>query len=226
MTLTATRTAQPFWPRNTLASTVTAVGDALTTTTGQAQSITVIRVTATSALTLTSAPTLHAGFQGQPMEIMNVGSNVLTLQDETQVTGSLLKFGGYPRINIGPNQSIHLSYVTDGSLNKWVLVSSAAGLAPGTQSAHPGGGQGSASPLLWPTNLITSVGTEGDSVKMWSATGSGMTVRVINTDTKRADLFPASTEAFDDMTNNQQISIDPGTGVTLLDGATAKWRIV
>lgn len=226
MALTATRTAQPFWPRNTLSSTITAAGDALTTNTYQAQSITVIRVTCSGgALDLTSVPILHPGFQGQPMEIINVGSNVLTLEDEALNTGSGLKLSGYPRVSLAQNQSIQLSYVTDGALNKWVLLSEVNDLITGTQNCFAGGGQASATPLFWPSNRLTTVGSNGDSVKLWAALGLGTHVRVFNaTATNYADLFPIAGDAIDGMAVNQQISITPNTGVTLLDTAVGMWR--
>jgi hypothetical protein len=88
-----------------------------------------VQVSPTSNLTLTSAPTIPDGEDGQFLVITNVNAaNSLVLQDEAVLAGSNLRFNG-SNVTLAPRQSLYL--VFSNTLSSWVRADS------------PGGGGGS-----------------------------------------------------------------------------------
>ena len=86
-----------------LAVSLTAASDTIPVTS------TSVHVAATSALTLTSQPTLPAGLDGQEVAITNVGANVLTLRSTTGALPTGLKLGEATR-SIGSGCTMHLRF--------------------------------------------------------------------------------------------------------------------
>lgn len=95
-----------------------------------------VQVSPASNLTLTSAPTIPGGEDGQFLVITNVNTvNSLVLQDEAVLAGSKLRLGG-SNVTLAPRQSLYL--VFSYTLSAWVRADS-----PG-----PASGGGGSSPVV------------------------------------------------------------------------------
>ncbi len=79
-----------------------------------------IKVTTTAALTLTSAPTITDGVDGQLVRILNVGTNALTLQDQNTLAASNLRLTA-ATVTLAPRQSLELMF--SSTIGDWVQVS-------------------------------------------------------------------------------------------------------
>lgn len=77
------------------------------------------QIIANGSYTLTSAPTIAAGVDGQRVLIINVdtGADVITLQDQGTLAGSNLRLGAATRA-LGPRDSIELQY--NSTVGDWV----------------------------------------------------------------------------------------------------------
>lgn len=71
----------------------------------------------TSALTLTSAPTISDGFAYQRLTLLNFGASAVTLQDQGTLPSSNLRLTANT-VAIGPRQSIELMF--EPNVNDWV----------------------------------------------------------------------------------------------------------
>ena len=91
---------------------LTAVTDTISTWAG------VMGVTPSSALTLTSTPTLIAGKEGQHITLINTSANVLTLQDNRQLDGTRLFLRSTTTIAIGQYATLRLQYMP--ALAAWI----------------------------------------------------------------------------------------------------------
>lgn len=82
------------------------------------KSASLIELTAASAITLTSTPTIKTGEDHQEIELLNVGANTITLQGKTALTGTTLLFqqGALDTITLPPGGSVRLMYRAATSL--------------------------------------------------------------------------------------------------------------
>lgn len=87
-----------------LAVSITAAGNTLPL------GASILGVTASSALTLTSTPTIADGIGGEQIIVVNVGANALTLQTESVLTGSNLELGA--NVTLAQYESITLIWST------------------------------------------------------------------------------------------------------------------
>ena len=74
----------------------------------------------TGAVVLTSVPTISAGYPGA--RILLIGTDdtrTVTLQDETQLTGSNLMLGG-SNVTLAKGQTLYLVY--SGSVERWIII--------------------------------------------------------------------------------------------------------
>jgi hypothetical protein len=98
--------------------TITAVGDAITLP-STAVSCTVL-LDADASYTLTSAPTLANGYNGQKVHITNVDdTDTITIQDQGTLASSNLRLDA-ATVAIGPRDSLTLMYSTD--VGDWVQI--------------------------------------------------------------------------------------------------------
>ncbi|MDN3278772.1 hypothetical protein QWJ07_31235 [Frankia sp. RB7] len=68
------------------------------------------------------------GTDGREVTIYNAGSNNLVLQDQNASSSAANRFDlGGADVTLGPKQSLTLRYRTQGSLNRWEVVTSTAG---------------------------------------------------------------------------------------------------
>lgn len=81
-----------------------------------------IRLTASGVYTLTAAPVIAAGTDGQSITLMNVGTNAITLQNVTNDADGMLRLAGATDIALGQWDTISLNYVGGGE-GKWVETS-------------------------------------------------------------------------------------------------------
>jgi len=80
----------------------------------------VIQITAAAARTMTSAPTIANGADGQIVTIINVGATyAITLQDQGTLAGSNLRLSA-TTIALGPRDSIVLKY--NATIGDWVQI--------------------------------------------------------------------------------------------------------
>lgn len=96
------------------AQSITAVGNAITAT-----AKTVAALTADGVYTLTSAPTIAAGNDGQILWIVNVGTNAITIQDQGTLPASNLRLAA-ATIAIAARQSLPLMYST--TIGDWIQI--------------------------------------------------------------------------------------------------------
>lgn len=76
-----------------------------------------VKVTNTTAgsLTLTATPTIAAGTDGQTLEVVNIGTQNIVLQDRGTLVGSLLALTA-TAVTLAPRASIRFTYSSDASL--------------------------------------------------------------------------------------------------------------
>lgn len=79
----------------------------------------VVPISATAPITLTSAPTVSNGTNGQLATILNVGSNAITIQDQGTLASSNLRLAT-STFAIGPRDSITLLY--NSTIGDWVEI--------------------------------------------------------------------------------------------------------
>jgi len=78
--------------------------------------------TSGGALTLTSAPTMAAGQNGQTITLVNISAQPITLQDESVLTGSNIRNPGGANLTLNQRDSVVLTY--SSSLTDWVVTTS------------------------------------------------------------------------------------------------------
>ena len=76
-----------------------------------------VQVSPTLPTMLTSTPSIGSGDDGQYVCVLNVGIYSVTLQDETQLSGSALRLNA-PTLAIDPNESVCFVYST--AVNAWI----------------------------------------------------------------------------------------------------------
>lgn len=93
-------------------------------------------------------------------------------------------------------------------------------------TAFAGGGQGSATPLLFQFNAVDTVATAGDSVLMPLATkGVWITVRNDSAGGNDMNLFPRPGENFRDLAADAPLPISPGQSVTFFCYIAGEFRM-
>lgn len=107
------------------AQTLTAVSSVLATTTH-------MRVTAATAVTLSSTPTIGDGRDGQIGVIVNTGANVITFRDEANLAGTNMCLVGDADVALGPTASLTLIF--SSAAGCWVQI--------GGTGVGSGGGSG------------------------------------------------------------------------------------
>lgn len=84
-----------------------------------------LRLSAAGAVTMTSAPTIEDGEDGQLICLTNVGSNNITIQDQGTLASSNLRLSG-ATVVITPRDSLWLRY--DSVIGDWVQVTTLVGV--------------------------------------------------------------------------------------------------
>lgn len=108
------RNAAPYVATPSSAQNITAVGNTIL---ANAQ---VVQLTANASYTLTSAPTIANGSDGQIVTIVNVDStDVITIQDQGTLGSSNLRLSA-TTIALGPNDSITLMY--SSTVGDWIQI--------------------------------------------------------------------------------------------------------
>jgi hypothetical protein len=95
------------------AQSITAVGNAITVASTTKQ------FTSTGTYTLTSAPTIANGEDGQEVTLINVGANTVTIQDQGTLANSNLRLAA-ATVAIAPRQSVKLMY--SSTVGDWVQI--------------------------------------------------------------------------------------------------------
>lgn len=88
--------------------------------------------------------------------------------------------------------------------------------------AHAGGGQGSATQLAADINIVSTVATANDSVKLATA-ALGSEVVVINTGANPLALYPATGGSIVPLATNAAYVLGPGETVTLIGQSATQW---
>lgn len=100
-------------PIQATAQVITAVGNAILAAGDYVQ----LNNTSGGSLTLTSAPTIADGLDGQSISIMNVGADNVVIQDQGTLAASNLRLTGNT-VTLGPRDSLTLRY--DSTVGDWV----------------------------------------------------------------------------------------------------------
>lgn len=115
--------------------------------------------------------------------------------------------------------------VTNGD---WVNVT---GLAPLNSlvgattgiTAYATGGQANATALTKYLNVLSTVATDNDSVKLPVAV-LGMEIIVVNNGAKKAKVFPATNGYIDDLAQNAGQDLDAATNIRFVADAAGTWK--
>lgn len=98
---------------------------ALVATDAIVTSMDVVQISAAAAITLTSAPTIADGLNGQKVMLINTGGFDITLQDQGTLVGSNLRLSA-AGITLTPRDSVQLMYLS--AVGDWVQVGSVVGV--------------------------------------------------------------------------------------------------
>lgn len=77
----------------------------------------IVQVDPTGALTMTSAPTIPDGRDGQQIVLVNVGSGSITIRDQGTLAGSNLRLDA-TSLTLSPRNSVQLTYLS--AIGDWV----------------------------------------------------------------------------------------------------------
>ena len=97
----------------TAAQSITVAGDTI----APSGDVKIVTNTTGGGITLTSAPSIPNGINGQRMTVMNVGTQNVVIQDQGTLASSNLRLNG-TSVTIAPRQSIELMYST--TVGDWV----------------------------------------------------------------------------------------------------------
>jgi hypothetical protein len=126
-------------------------------------SATLAQIAAGAVVTLTSAPTIQAGDDGQHLYLVNVSDVSITLQDKTQLPGSNVCGARQTNISIGGKSAAHLTY--SGAAGCWMQVGAASWSALANPTA----------------NLSLAMGHYTTSFQLDAATGGAHGLKVTDT---------------------------------------------
>ncbi len=104
------------------------------------------------------------------------------------------------------------------TINGYIVNSLATGL-----SAFAGGGQGSATALTKDYNIVATVATAADSVKLPTAV-VGRVVTIKNTAANAMDVYPFSGDAINGGSANASISVPANVAKTFIADTTGNWE--
>ncbi|QJX71861.1 hypothetical protein F-M6_0098 [Faustovirus] len=94
-------------------------------------------------------------------------------------------------------------------------------------AAFAGGGQASATQLANITNVVTTVATIADSVKLPSAASwIGRMIIVKNTAANSMNLFPASGQSINALSGDAAFAVAATTSVILVGATATNWQVV
>jgi hypothetical protein len=94
----------------------------------------IVPITSAAAVTLTSTPTITPGVLGQKIALYNAGSNPITLQDKSVLTGSTLTLlSGSTTLTIAPGQVILFWFIG----TTWTQINNPAAPAAAPAAAPP-----------------------------------------------------------------------------------------
>ena len=68
----------------------------------------------------TSVPNIGTGINGQHSRIVNVGAHLITIQDQSQLTGSGVSFQGNANLILAPKESVELLYLD--AFESWIQI--------------------------------------------------------------------------------------------------------
>lgn len=79
----------------------------------------VVEISATDTVSLITTPTIAPGQEGEEILLINMGSNDITLSDESDLTGSSLRLES-ATITLTPFSSVRLRYIA--VLSTWIQI--------------------------------------------------------------------------------------------------------
>jgi hypothetical protein len=92
----------------------------------------VLPISAATSVTMTSAPTIEAGLDGQRITLVNTGANAITLQDRTVLPSSGLCLNGSANQTLPAQRAMELRYMA-GTVACWIQL---AVITPGGGGTH------------------------------------------------------------------------------------------
>jgi hypothetical protein len=110
-------------------------------------------------------------------------------------------------------------------LNDISLLASGNGWSGASLTAHAGGGQAAATPLVSAVNLIAVCATAGDSVALPPAMG-GQTMWVANGGAAAAQIFGVGTDTINGVAGSTGISVAAGKSTVLMSAIQGSWFAV
>jgi hypothetical protein len=102
------------------------------------------------------------------------------------------------------------------------LLASGNGWSGASLTAHAGGGQAAATPLVNAVNLIAVCATAGDSVLLPPAMG-GQTMWVANGGAAAAQVFGLSSDTINGVAGSTGISVAAGKSTVLMSAIRGSW---
>lgn len=111
-----------------------------------------------------------------------------------------------------------LTVVGDLTVTGHIISSLTTGI-----TAFAGGGQGSATALTTDYNIVTTVATAADSVKLPTAV-AGLVITVKNTAANACDVYPFSGDAINGGSADASISLPANVAKTFICNSTSNWE--
>jgi hypothetical protein len=186
-----------------------------------------VQVASASSVAITSTPSIADGQNGQVLLVANVNSaNSITLSDESQLSGSNIRFKGGANRTLNPRESVQL--VFNSVVGDWIEV--------GGGSFTADGGEGTSFPTTSQGDLIVHNGSANvrlpagpDQTLLTADSSQASGVRYRTAKTKQSYYLPLVVGyGSSPLTEFQNIS-SPATGAparsVYTGAATAGWRM-
>jgi len=124
-----------------------------------------------------------------------------------------------PNVNPGPATTGANNNAQGGNwyLNGYLFESAGDNI-----TAFPGGGQTNATPLVVELNRITTVATNGDSVKLPNS-APGLTIFIVNHTNNSVQVFGSGTDQIDDVAATTGVSQMPNSTVLYFCATAGNW---
>ena len=191
------------------------------------KNLNIVTIVATAA----DSVTLPAAVVGLRITIVNLGANAIavfpytsdSINDEvadasiTQQPETTVTYNCYTgTLWESDNESLQtLDYLYVTNLMRQGLT--------GVITAFAGGGQASATALTKQINNVSTVATNGDSVKLMAAE-QGLAIVVKNSGVADLDIFPADADSIDALAVNLAVRINPGSTAIFYAKSTTVWE--
>lgn len=226
MAVTYTRTYNTsLWPRCYSSVSTAAATDCLSESAAAIKGYTYLTVYPDSNQRILTSTCLHAGFQGQPLEMYNAHTSFTLLVFSENFGGAAssgIKIPGYNQLVIGPLQTAKFSYTGI----YWLYDGNAVLSTPALYASNTTGTQAAASQINVANAVVNVVLNTSAAIKVPPATGSGSKVAIYNATASTVGVYPATGQNFGTSAANVSTSLLASTSIRLWDAVATTWAII